>query len=85
MSMSGEFLDEFSIPEYYKPTVEGTKGIYNNKAFEGVALSSNNKRIFVATENSLIHDGEKASLLGNSLSRILEYDLTNDNLIGEYV
>ena len=36
---------------------DGTRGVRNNLGFEGLALSPDNSRLFIAAENALLQDG----------------------------
>tara|TARA_R110000868_G_scaffold58122_1_gene179305 strand:+ start:91507 stop:92580 length:1074 start_codon:yes stop_codon:yes gene_type:complete len=83
--LNGKLLQEFVLPDAYIPNSDGTRGIYNNQAFEGLTVSNDGKYIYVATENALIQDGPKASLDAVSPSRILQLDTVTGETIAEYI
>lgn len=94
MSTTGAHLRDLSVPTYYNPVgsnaspvaASGDKGIYNNLAFESVALSANGQTVYVATENGLTQDGLPTNVLtGGSKARILALDAVSGAAVGEYV
>lgn len=74
-----------TIPDAYTPDSDGTKGVFNNLAFEALALSQDGSRLFVGTENGLAQDGTKATLEAGSSSRILVIDTASLEPVAEYV
>ncbi|WP_404933034.1 esterase-like activity of phytase family protein [Nitratireductor sp. L15S-10] len=81
----GAFKRSFTIPGAYLPDAAGERGIRNNLAFEGLALSVDGKTAWVATENALAQDGPKATPEAGSLSRILGFDVESGEPVAEYV
>ncbi len=55
----------------------GLSGIYGNLAFESLAISTDGKTLFAATENALAQDGAKASLEAGSPSRVIGFDIAS--------
>ncbi|QEW21081.1 hypothetical protein LA6_003284 [Marinibacterium anthonyi] len=74
-----------AIPDAYTPDSDGTRGVFNNLAFEALALSQDGSRLFVGTENGLAQDGDKATLEAGSPSRILVIDTASLEPVAEYV
>lgn len=54
----GTIMKAFDVPEDFLPEKSGkqSKGIQNNKAFEGLAANPNGKEWIVATEENLVQD-----------------------------
>jgi predicted extracellular nuclease len=73
------------VPPHYLPTSDGRHGVRSNLGFEGMAVSPDGSRLFVATENALIQDGPPADLHNSSPSRILVLELPSGRPIGEYI
>ena len=74
-----------TIPEAYTPDSDGTRGVFNNLAFEALALSADGSRLFVGTENGLAQDGDRATLEAGSPARILVIDTNSLEPVAEYV
>ncbi len=92
MDLNGNYVRDFSVPAHYNPTgsatglASGDKGIRNNLAFESLTFSNDGKTLYTATENSLAQDDAlPATVLNGSESRVLAFDSTSGNAIGEYV
>ncbi|MBW4491009.1 MAG: esterase-like activity of phytase family protein [Trichocoleus desertorum ATA4-8-CV12] len=62
-----------------------TRGIRNNLAFESLTITPDRHFLYTATENALAQDGAAAGLGVASPSRILKYDLTTGQPVGEFV
>jgi 3-phytase/alkaline phosphatase D len=84
-SLDGQIFAELPIPEKFLPTVDGKSGIRNNLAFESLTITPDRRFLFTAVENALIQDGEEASLTDESPVRILQYDLTTDRPVKEFL
>ena len=84
-SLNGELLDELPVPDQFLPTADQTTGIRNNLAFESLTISPDNRFLYTATENALFQDSSAATLEQESLSRILQYDLTTGQPVAELV
>ena len=83
--LEGKALRSFALPEAYLPNADGTRGVYNNLAFEDLMLSVDGKTLYAGTENALAQDGDKATLEAGSPSRILALDITSGAPVAEYV
>ncbi len=81
----GEFLRSLPIPDKLLPDAANQRGIGNNLALESLTLTPNHRYLVTATENALLQDGPEASLTESSPSRILKYDLVDEEWVGEYV
>ncbi len=84
-SLQGKQLSELPIPEKFQPTEDKTSGIRNNAAFESLTITPNQRYLYTATENALFQDGAAADVEQESLSRIIKYDLTTGQPVGEFV
>jgi hypothetical protein len=79
-SRYGEFIRSLPIPDRFVPEPTGTltRGARGNASFEGLALSPDGRRLFTATETSLVQDGPSATFDAGTNSRILEYVARRD-------
>ena len=84
-SLDGQIFNELPIPEKFLPTVDGSSGIRNNKAFESLTITPDNRFLYTAVESALIQDGAEASLEDESPVRILQYDLATGESVGEFL
>jgi hypothetical protein len=82
---TGQQVGALPIPQKFLPTVNPVNGIRNNLAFESLALTPDQRFLFTATENALSQDGPAASVSTGSPSRILKYDLTTGQPVGEFL
>lgn len=93
MNANGSHVRDFAVPTKYQPAgsaaatvaAPGDRGIYNNLAFESLALSTDGKTLYAATENALTQDGPTATLANGSRSRILSFDIATGAAGAEYV
>lgn len=83
--LEGHALRMFAVPAAYLPDAEKTRGIYNNLAFESLAVSPDGKTLYTGTESALRQDGAKATLVEGSPSRILAFDIGTGQPVGEYL
>lgn len=82
---SGKEVSSLPIPDKFLPSRDGKKGIRNNLAFESLTITPDNKYLFSATENALIQDGSEAKPGVTTSSRILQYNLSTNQLEKEYL
>jgi endonuclease/exonuclease/phosphatase family metal-dependent hydrolase len=73
------------LPEHFLPNARGSRGVRDNLGFEGLAVSPDGSRLFVAAENALIQDGPAADLAVGSPTRLLEIELSSSRPISEYL
>ncbi|SOD41696.1 esterase-like activity of phytase family protein [Nitrosovibrio sp. Nv4] len=91
MNSDGSHSREFSVPSYYAPRgsnigiLPGDNGIYNNLAFESLAISVDGATLYTATENGLVQDSPPATILTGSRSRILSFDIASGKSGAEYI
>lgn len=83
--LAGLQLDALPVPLKYLPTSDQSSGIRNNLAFESLTLTPSLDFLFTGVENALYQDGPAADIDQESLSRILEYDLSAQAPGREYV
>lgn len=81
----GAFVRGYAIPPAYIPNVEGTNGVRNNLAFEGLTYSPDGGRITALTESALVQDGPGASVDEVSRSRAVVFDAESGAAEHEYV
>ncbi|MEH1851888.1 MAG: esterase-like activity of phytase family protein [Nostoc sp.] len=82
---SGKEIVTLPIPNKFLPDKNGQKGIRNNLAFESLTITPDKKHLFTATENALIQDGVAAKPNIGSPSRILQYNLLNNQPEKEFL
>jgi hypothetical protein len=84
-ALNSEPLRALPIPSYYLPTADKHTGIRNNQALESLTITSDSRYLFTATESALYQDGLPASVSSGSPCRILRYDLTTQQIDGEFL
>jgi hypothetical protein len=79
MKLDGGHVRDFAVPAIFGTSTgfPGTQGIVNNLAFESVAISSDGKTLWTATENALIQDGPVATTINGSAVRMLSFDIAS--------
>lgn len=91
MNLDGSHAGDFAVPAYYNPSGSslglsaGDQGVYDNLAFESVALSTDGNTLYAATENGLTQNGLPATILSGSRSRILRFDIASGTSVAEYL
>ena len=87
MTPGGTYTRDFAVPTRYHPMGTGAAdpGIRNNLAFESLAVSTDRRTLYTATENALVQDGPAATLGAGSPSRILSFDLATGAAGAEFV
>lgn len=82
---------EFPVPSYYFPAgsvggiAAGDVGVYNNLAFESIALTPDGKTLWTMTENALAQDDLPTAVNRTSRARLLSFDLDSGKAGAEYV
>lgn len=71
----GKFLKEFPSPAAFLK--KSTRGTPNNKGFEALSVSSDERRLFAGTESPLRQDS--ATIEGKSVVRLVEWALDTKN------
>lgn len=91
MHPDGRPAGEFAVPAYYLPSgsasglADGDMGIYNNLAFESLAITPDGKTLWTMTENGLAQDSLPTAVGRGSLARLLSFDLDSGKPGAEYV
>jgi hypothetical protein len=78
MKWDGSFIRELPrLPMFtMRPNADKSKGPRDNLTFEGMTLSSDQKRVWVSMEGPLYEDGESAKVgVKSAPSRFTEYDV----------
>jgi endonuclease/exonuclease/phosphatase family metal-dependent hydrolase len=84
-ALDGSLDGTQDLPEHFLPDAGGTRGVRDNLGFEGLAVSPDGSRLFVAAENALLQDGPAADIGVGSPTRLLMVDLSSGRLVGEYL
>jgi hypothetical protein len=91
MNPDGSHSRQFDVPAYYYPSgtnlgmFPGDKGVYNNLAFESLAISVDGNTLYTATENGLIQDSPPSNIFTGSRARILSFDIASGKPGAEYI
>ncbi|MEO7687589.1 MAG: esterase-like activity of phytase family protein, partial [Nitrosospira sp.] len=91
MNPDGSHSRDFEVPARYHPNgsnmglFPGDRGIYNNLAFESLAISVDGDTLYTATENGLIQDTPPSNIFTGSRSRILSFDIASGKPGAEYI
>jgi predicted AlkP superfamily pyrophosphatase or phosphodiesterase len=93
----GKLVRSLPIPVKFQPdsnlAATQTRGVYDNLAFESIAVTPDQHTLFTGGENALIQDGQKTSFpgsdpknpLGVGRSRLIKFDLDRNKAAGEYL
>lgn len=91
MTRNGSDVRNLAVPSGFAPTGStagnqlGDSGVRNNLAFESLAVSTDGRTLYAATENALVQDGSAAGLATGSKSRILAFDIASGAAGAQYV
>ena len=91
MHPDGKPAGEFAVPAYFNPAgsvgglAAGDLGVYNNLAFESVAITPDGRTLWTMSENGLAQDSPPAAVGRGSRARMLALDLETDKPGAEYV
>jgi endonuclease/exonuclease/phosphatase family metal-dependent hydrolase len=83
--LDGSLNGTQGLPEHFLPDAGGTRGVRDNLGFEGLAVSPDGSRLFVAAENALIQDGPVADLDVPSPTRLIVIELSSGRPIAEHL
>jgi len=82
-NLAGKLAGRLPVPDKF--LLGGSNQINDNLAFEGLAITPNQRFLYTATENALAEDGPIATLTDSSPSRLLEYNLSRRRPDREFV
>lgn len=91
MQPDGKPAGDFPVPAYYLPSgsasglAAGDVGVYNNLAFESIAITPDGKTLWTMSENGLAQDSLPAAVGRGSRARMLSFDLDSGKAGAEYV
>lgn len=85
IGLDGQVRAQLPVDPKYYPTADGSNGIRNNLAFEGLSATPDGTKLYVGTEDALQQDGPNADLDTGSPSRLIRYDLATGQADKEYV
>lgn len=79
----GDYVQRFVVPDRFVPNPTGpqTKGVRSNLGFEALTLTPDESRLFTASENALVQDGDVTSLEHRAMTRLIEYRRHNDTYV----
>jgi hypothetical protein len=83
-ALDGALLGEIPIPDKFMPSEN--RGVRNNLAFEGLALSPDGKILFTVNEQALAQDGPLATVERGTTVRIVQYGMggKEPRVVAEY-
>jgi len=91
MKPDGQPAGEFPVPAYYLPQgsagglAAGDVGVYNNLAFESIAITPDGRSLWTMSENALVQDDLPTAVGRGSRARMLSFDLDSGAAGAEYV
>lgn len=89
INLDGSHSRDFVVPSYYSPQgggiFPGSKGVYDNLAFESLAISLDGSTLYTATENGLVQDSPPANAYTGSRTRVLAFDIASGKPCAEYL
>ncbi len=91
MTRDGRPAGEFPVPPYYFPSgsaagrAPGDVGVYDNLAFESIAITPDGRTLWTMSENALAQDDAPATPEHGSRARMLSFDLDSGRAGAEYV
>ncbi len=89
INLGGRHSKDFVVPSYYSPQgggiFPGSKGVYDNLAFESLAISLDGSTLYTATENGLVQDSPPANAYTGSRTRVLAFDIASGKPCAEYL
>ena len=91
MTVDGKPAGEFPVPSYYNPAgsaagiAAGDMGVYNNLAFESIAITPDGKTLWTMVENGLAQDSLPTAVGRGSRARMLSFDLDSSKAGAEYI
>ena len=91
MTPDGKPAGEFPVPSYFNPSgsasglAAGDMGVYNNLAFESIAITPDGKTLWTMSENGLAQDSLPTAVGRGSRARMLSFDLDSGKAGAEYV
>jgi hypothetical protein len=91
MSLDGKPAGELPVPGYYNPSgsaggiAPGDMGVFNNLAFESIAITPDGKTLWTMSENGLAQDSLPTAVGRGSRARMLSFDLDSGKAGAEYI
>jgi hypothetical protein len=78
-----DYAGRLAVPAKFIPPATGpvTRGVRANAAFESLTVTSDDQRLFTATETALVQDGEPGDTRRGTLARILEYQASGGSFV----
>jgi myo-inositol-hexaphosphate 3-phosphohydrolase len=85
IDLDGSQLNLLPLPDRYLPTADQSTGIRHNLAFESLTVTPNGDYLFTAAENALFQDGPASTTDNQGLTRVIQYDLSDNSVAHEFV
>lgn len=67
-------MEPLGLPSGFAPAADGSSGVRNNRGFEGLAITPDDRYLFTGTESALAQDGPASTPEAGSMARILRFD-----------
>jgi len=82
LTRDGRFVHAVPLPTHYLGDPDGTRphGLRDNLGFEGMAISPEGTRAWLAAENPLAQDDDKPTIIAGARTRLLELVAEGDTL-----
>ena len=79
----GRFVGEVPLPDHYRGDPDGAmpRGLRGNLGFEGLALSPDGRRAWLAAENPLAQDDDQPTIEAGARTRLLELVARGDTFV----
>ncbi len=84
-SLDGHSLTDVALPPKFLPNHARDIGIRKNRGPENLSLSPDERFLFTANEQALSQDGPATGLGVPSPARIVQFDLEQEKVVGEYL
>lgn len=83
-NLNGEQNKAAPVPDKFLPATP-TQGVRQNLGFESLNVTPDRRYLYTAAEGALVQDGPAASVGVSSNARILQYSLSQERPLSEYV
>lgn len=84
-TVAGKFVSALPIDDKFFSNAEGTKGVRDNRAFEGLTITPDHKTVYVSVEDTLQQDGPATGIGQAGVSRFIQYDLATKTVVKEFL
>jgi myo-inositol-hexaphosphate 3-phosphohydrolase len=81
----GGMITLLPLPDRYLTTADQSSGVRHNLAFESLTLTPDGDTLYTGAENALFQDGPASSVDNEGLTRVIQYDLSDNSIAHEFV